>query len=252
MIQFEGVSVVYEGGVRALNGVSVAFPRGETTCLVGASGSGKSTLLRLVNRLVDAQEGRVLLNGQDVRSRDAVEHRRGIGYCVQGGGLLPHLTVAENVSLVPRLLGWAPVKAAAAVERTLGLVRLDPARYGARRAAALSGGERQRVAIARALAADPEVLLLDEPLGALDPHLRETLEDELRDLFRRLRKTVVFVTHDMYTAVRLADWIAVLDGGRLLQFGPPREVVTAPANEQVTALLGRRRADLERALSEAS
>jgi osmoprotectant transport system ATP-binding protein len=252
MIQFEEVSVEYEGGVRALNGVSAAFPCGETTCLVGASGSGKSTLLRLVNRLVDAAEGRVLLNGQDVRSRDAVEHRRGIGYCVQGGGLLPHLTVAENVGLVPRLLGWAPVKVAAAVERTLGLVRLDPARYGARRAAALSGGERQRAAIARALAADPEVLLLDEPLGALDPHLRETLEDELRDLFRRLRKTVVIVTHDMHTAVRLADRIAVLDGGRLLQFGLPREVVTAPADEQVAALLGRRRADLERALSEAA
>jgi len=252
MILFEDVSVVYRGGVRALDGVSAAFPRGETTCLVGASGSGKSTLLRSVNRLVELAGGRVFLDGRDVRAGDAVELRRGIGYCVQGGGLLPHLTVAENVGLVPRLLGWAPERAAAAVARTLELVRLDPARYGARRAAALSGGERQRAAVARALAADPQVLLLDEPLGALDPHLRETLEDELRELFRRLRKTVVFVTHDMHTAVRLADRVAVLGAGRLLQFGLPREIVTAPAGAHVAALLGRRRADLERALAEAA
>lgn len=252
MIRIEGASVVYADGTRALDGVTVEFPRGKTTCLVGASGSGKSTLMRLVNRLVEPASGRVLLDGRDVRERDAVELRRSIGYCVQGGGLLPHLTVAENVGLVPRLLGWAPERAAAAVERTLELARLDPGRYAARRAGTLSGGERQRAAIARALAADPGLLMFDEPLGAMDTHLRESLEDELRDLFRRLGKTVLFVTHDMHTAVRLGDRVAVLGGGKLLQAGSPAEVVTAPADATVAALLGRRRADLERALAEAA
>lgn len=250
MIRFEQASVHYGGETPALSEVSVELERGRTTCLVGASGSGKSTLMRLVNRLVDATEGRVLIGGRDVRELDPVELRRGIGYCVQGGGLFPHLSIAENVAMVPRLLGWDKDRSAEAVERTMGLVRLDPARYASRRPGSLSGGERQRAAIARALAADPEVVLLDEPLGALDPHLRETVEDELRDLFKRLEKTVLFVTHDMHTAVRLGHRLAVMGEGRLLQFAPPREVVASPASPRVAALLGRRRAELERWIPE--
>jgi osmoprotectant transport system ATP-binding protein len=250
MIRYEKVTVEYQGhaGHPALDSVSAEIESGTTTCLVGASGSGKSTLMRLVNRLVEPSSGRILLHGRDVKDRDPVELRRSIGYSVQGGGLIPHLTVAENVGMVPRLLRWPKDKTADAVERMLGLVRLDPARYARRMPSALSGGERQRVSIARALAADPEVMLLDEPLGALDPHLRETLQEDLRELFGRLRKTVLFVTHDMRVAVRVAERIAVMGGGKLLQHGTPREIVTAPAHKAVVSLLGRRRGELERAL----
>ncbi|MDE2490803.1 MAG: ATP-binding cassette domain-containing protein [Elusimicrobia bacterium] len=251
MIRYENATVSYSGH-RALADVTAEFGTGITTCLVGASGSGKSTLLRLVNRLVEPTSGRVLLHGEDVARRDPVALRRGIGYSVQGGGLLPHLTVADNVGIVPRLLGWTREAREEAVSRTLALVRLDPARYARRHPSELSGGERQRASIARALAADPEVVLLDEPLGALDAHLRETLQEELRELFRRLRKTVLFVTHDMRVAVRAGERIAVLDGGRLLQHGTPREIVEAPAHDAVLALLGRRRDELARAVEESS
>ncbi|MBI4371409.1 MAG: ATP-binding cassette domain-containing protein [Elusimicrobia bacterium] len=250
MIRLEGASVEFPGGVRALDGVSLEFAHGQTTCLVGASGSGKSTLLRLVNRLVEPTAGRVLLDGRDARSLDPIALRRGMGYAMQRGGLLPHLTVTQNAELVPRLLGWPPRRAAEAAARTLSLVRLDPVRYGPRRPGTLSGGERERASIARALAADPAVLLLDEPLGALDQHLRETLQDELRDLFARLGKTVVCVTHDMHVAVGLAHRVAVLSGGRLAQFGTPRQVVREPADERVLALLGRRREALLREAGE--
>jgi osmoprotectant transport system ATP-binding protein len=246
MIRLEDVSVAVPGGF-ALQGVTVEFPGAQTSCLVGASGSGKTTLLRVVNRLVEATAGRVLIGGREARGLDPIALRRNMGYAIQGGGLFPHMTAAENVGLVPRLLGWPASRIAEAVERTLSLVRLEPARYGPRYPAGLSGGERQRVSIARALAADPEILLLDEPLGALDPHLSETLGDELRELFARLGKTVLFVTHDMRLAVRLAARIAVLGSGRLLQFAAPREVVMSPADPQVAALLGRRREELDRA-----
>jgi osmoprotectant transport system ATP-binding protein len=249
MIRYENVTVSYSGH-QALADVSVEFATGITTCLVGSSGSGKSTLLRLVNRLVEPTSGRVFLHGSDVAGRDAVALRRGIGYSVQGGGLLPHLSIAGNVGIVPRLLGWPRERREEAVARTLALVRLDPARYARRHPSQLSGGERQRASIARALAADPEVLLLDEPLGALDAHLRETLQEELKELFARLRKTVLFVTHDMGVAVRAGARIAVLGGGRLLQHGAPREIVEHPAGEAVTALLGRRRDELARAVEE--
>lgn len=252
MIRLESVSVRHAQGGAALENVSVEFPCAATSVLVGASGAGKSTLLRLVNRLVEPSRGRVLINGQDTRLRDPVALRREIGYSVQGGGLLPRLNVAENAAIVPGLLGWPPEKIRASVERALEMVHLDPASFASRMPASLSGGERQRASIARALAAGPKLLLLDEPLGALDPHLSETLQDELRELFVRLDMTVLLVTHDMHLAVRMASRIAVLDGGRLLQFGTPREVVSAPAGPAVEALLGRRRADLIRALEEAA
>lgn len=251
MIELEGVSVTHAGGVRALVEVTARFPRGLTTALVGASGSGKSTLLRLANRLARPERGVVRVDGRDAAEVDPIALRRGIGYAVQGGGLLPHLSSLDNAGLVPLLSGWSAARRRQAAEAALRLVRLDPAEHGSRPPAALSGGQRQRVSIARALAADPAVLLLDEPFGALDPHLRETLQDEFRELFTRLKKTVLFVTHDLHEAVRVADRVAVLDRGRLVQFGTPREVVFAPASPEVEVLLGRRRRELEAAVQEA-
>jgi len=218
----------YPSGADALAGVSLSVDEGRVLVLLGTSGSGKTTALKTVNRLVDPDAGRVTVLGRDVRDWDVIALRRGIGYVIQEAGLLPHMTVAQNVALVPRLLGWPEDRQRARVHELLTLLGLEPDRVASLPPAQLSGGQRQRVGLARALAADPPVLLMDEPFGALDPLTRRRVQDEFRDLQGRLRKSVVLVTHDVPEALRLADEVAVMDRGRVVQRGTPREIREAP------------------------
>jgi osmoprotectant transport system ATP-binding protein len=234
-IEFDRVGFVQPSGMRVLDALTLGIPRGEVIALVGRSGAGKTTLLRLINRLALPQQGRVLVDGRDTREWDPIALRRSIGYVIQDGGLFPHMTVAANVGLVPRLLRWEPARIAARVAELLGLVGLS-AEQGERWPAELSGGQRQRVGVARALAADPTVLLMDEPFGALDPVTRAELQREFRRIQQQLRKTVVIVTHDMLEALALADRIAVLDRGALIACEPP-ETIVGSDNPDVRRLL---------------
>jgi osmoprotectant transport system ATP-binding protein len=221
----------------ALDGVSLEVARGECVFLVGPSGCGKTTLLKTVNRLVEPDAGSVRVDGSDVRESAPHELRRRVGYAFQEVGLFPHLTVAENVGITPSLLGWAREKIDARVDELLERVELPPATFRARRPAGLSGGQAQRVGLARALAAEPHVLLLDEPFGALDPATRDRLQQRFARLRRELDLTVMFVSHDMAEALLLADRIAVMDAGRIVQLGTPRELLAAPADARVAELL---------------
>jgi osmoprotectant transport system ATP-binding protein len=234
------VAKIYADGTRALAGVSLEVQAGETLALVGESGSGKTTLLRLFNRMVEPTAGEVRVGGRMVASLDPIGLRRRIGYVPQDGGLLPHWRVERNVELVPRLLGWEPGRRRARTREMLLLVGLDPAVHAGRYPAELSGGQRQRVAFARALAADPPVVLLDEPFGALDALTRLELHRQFLDLKRRLRKTMVLVTHDLGEAFRLGDRIGVMRQGSLLQLGPPAELLAQPADSYVRELLALR------------
>ena len=227
-------------GTRALAGVSFSVGAGETLALVGESGSGKTTLLRLFNRLVEPTAGEVRVGGRAVSSVDPIALRRGIGYVPQDGGLLPHWRVARNVELVPRLLGWDRRRRDERTREMLELVGLDPDAHAGRLPAELSGGQRQRVAFARALAADPPVVLLDEPFGALDALTRLELHRQFLEWKRRLGKTTVLVTHDLGEAFRLGDRIGVMRAGTLLQLGRPEELVAAPASDYVRELLALR------------
>src|SRR5690554_3390635 len=210
MIRFEGVSHSF-GDVLAVRDVTMRIPAGELVVLIGPSGSGKTTCLRMINRLIEPSSGRVLVNGQDVAQTDPQSLRLSIGYVIQSVGLFPHLSVRQNVQVVPRLLGWPERRSAARADELLEAVGLPPASYRDRFPRELSGGQQQRVGVARALAADPPILLMDEPFGAVDPLTREHLQDEFLELQRRLRKTVVLVTHDMKEAVKMADRICVMN-----------------------------------------
>jgi osmoprotectant transport system ATP-binding protein len=218
----------YASGAAALDGVSLRVDEGRVLVLLGTSGSGKTTALKTVNRLVDPDAGRVAVLGRDVTDWDPIALRRGIGYVIQEAGLLPHMTIEQNVALVPLLLGWPEERRRGRVRELLTLVGLEPDRFAPLFPRQLSGGERQRVGLARALAADPPVLLMDEPFGALDPLTRRRLQDEFRDLQARLRKSVVLVTHDVPEALRLGDDVAVMDRGRVVQSGTPREIRESP------------------------
>jgi osmoprotectant transport system ATP-binding protein len=235
VIELEDVGRSF-GDVVAVEGVSFRVEPGELVALVGGSGSGKTTTLKMVNRLIEPTVGVVRIAGRDVRSVSGPELRRGIGYCFQQIGLFPHLSVAENVGVVPALLGWDTARIRQRVAELLSWLEL-PAELGARQPAELSGGQQQRVGIARALAAEPQVLLMDEPFGALDPITRETLQQRFQEIRQRLGITTVFVTHDMLEALRLADRIAVLARGRLVQIGSPRALLRAPASDVVAQLL---------------
>jgi osmoprotectant transport system ATP-binding protein len=240
VIRFENVTKRYgRHDAPAVGDLSFSVRRGELVALVGPSGCGKSTILRMVNRLVEPSGGRIAVDGRDNSHVDVVALRRGIGYVIQAGGLLPHRSVRRNVATVPRLLGWDAGVTRSRVDELLELVGLDPHTYGDRYPAQLSGGQRQRVGVARALAADPPVLLMDEPFGAVDPVVRDRLQVEFRRIQTELRKTVLFVTHDLDEAVKLADRIAVFStGGVLEQLSDPQTLLSAPAGEFVVEFIG--------------
>jgi osmoprotectant transport system ATP-binding protein len=247
VIALDAVSKTFGDGHRpALDRVSLAVSRGEFLAIVGASGSGKTTLLRLINRLIDATSGRVRVEGTDVREVDPVLLRRRIGYVFQGIGLFPHMTVAENIAITPKLLGWDRSRAAARVDELLDLVHLDRIQHRNRFPHELSGGERQRVGVARALAAQPRIVLMDEPFGALDPPTRETLEQDYRRLHDGLALTTVMITHDTMEAVLLADRIVVLQAGRVVADGAPQALLNCDQDAYVRDLMQTPRRQAER------
>jgi osmoprotectant transport system ATP-binding protein len=243
MIRLDAISKQYPNGQVAVRELSLDLPPGEVCVLVGPSGCGKTTTLKMVNRLIEPSSGRIFLDGRDVTHADPVELRRHIGYVIQQVGLFPHQTIAANVATVPKLLGWDKARVEARVDELLVLVGLPPGEFRARYPAQLSGGQRQRVGVARALAADPPVLLRDEPFGAIDPVTRVRLQDEFLRLQGEVQKTVVFVTHDIEEAVKMGDRIAILDvGGVLEQYATPAEVLGRPASAMVRDFVGRDRA----------
>lgn len=243
-VELRKVSKVYPGGTKAVDDFTLQIPAGQVVALLGPSGCGKTTSLRLINRLEDATSGEVLVRGRNVRDERLEALRRSIGYVIQESGLFPHIDVSRNVAVVPRLLGWDRSRVKRRVGEVLEMVGLPEGKFGRRMPAELSGGQRQRIGVARALAADPDILLMDEPFGALDPGTREAIQDEFLLLNDRLRKTVVLVTHDIAEAGRLADEIVVLDRGRLAQRGSLRELLLHSVNERVRAFLGRRGQEL--------
>ncbi|GHG81897.1 betaine/proline/choline family ABC transporter ATP-binding protein [Streptomyces griseocarneus] len=238
MIRFEHVTKSYADGTTAVDDLSFEVAEGELVTLVGPSGCGKTTTMKMVNRLIEPTSGRILVDGEDISTVDPVQLRRRIGYVIQQVGLFPHKTVLDNTATVPHLLGWQRKRARARAAELLDLVGLDPSVYGDRYPDQLSGGQRQRVGVARALAADPPVLLMDEPFGAVDPVVRERLQNEFLRLQSQVRKTVLFVTHDIEEAVRLGDRIAVYGNGRIEQFDAPAAVLGAPATPYVADFVG--------------
>ncbi len=240
MIRLQEVTKRYPGAdADAVAPLTMEIKRGEFVVLVGPSGCGKTTTLRMINRLVEPSSGEIWIDGKNVTHTDPNELRRRIGYVIQQVGLIPHMSIGQNIGLVPRMLGWEKPKIAARVDELLELVGLDPASYRSRYPKQLSGGQQQRVGVARALAADPPIMLMDEPFGAIDPITRERLQDEFLELQQRIRKTIVFVTHDMDEALRLGDRIAIFaEGSRLAQFASPLEILTDPADDFVRSFIG--------------
>ncbi|MFI4869338.1 MAG: ABC transporter ATP-binding protein [Steroidobacterales bacterium] len=237
MITVENLSKQY-GATTVVDGVSMRIERNSITVIVGTSGSGKSTLLRMINRLVEPSAGRVLIDGHDTAQEPAHLLRRRIGYVIQGHGLFPHRTVAENIATVPRLLGWDPARIHARVEELLSVFQLDPAEFAQKFPHQLSGGQQQRVGVARALAAGPALLLMDEPFGALDPIIRAKAQEDLLAIQRRFGTTILLVTHDMDEAFRLGHRVAVMNQGRVLQYERPAVLLTRPADPFVSRLTG--------------
>ena len=246
LIAYAHVGKSFDGGhVMAVDDVSLEVTEGEFLAIVGGSGSGKTTLLRLTNRLIEADTGHITIEGADVRAVDPVQLRRRIGYVFQSGGLFPHLSVADNIGITPKLLGTPAAEISARVNDLLDLVRLDRAQHRDRLPEALSGGQRQRVGVARALAAHPRIVLMDEPFGALDPLTRDALGDDYRALHNKLKLTTVMITHDMTEAILLADRVVVMRGGRLLAEGTPAEL-SASRDPYVGELLRTPRRQAER------
>ncbi|WP_234854184.1 ABC transporter ATP-binding protein [Paracoccus everestensis] len=237
MIEIRNLTRLYDG-LAVVDDVSLTVETGQLAVLVGTSGSGKTTLLRMINRLVQPSSGQVLIDGVDTATLPAHLLRRRIGYAIQGHGLFPHRTVAQNIATVPRLLGWSRAQTGARVDELLELFQMDPATFRDRMPYQLSGGQAQRVGVARALAAKPDLLLMDEPFGALDPLIRAKAQDDLREIQQRLGTTLILVTHDMAEAVDLGDRIAVMQGGKLLQYDTPARILTQPATPFVADLIG--------------
>jgi len=237
-VELRGVGVRYAGGAHAVRDVDLTIAPGELTVFLGPSGCGKSTLLRTMNRLVEPTDGAVLIDGVDVRDQDPTQLRRRIGYVIQAVGLFPHYTVAQNVAVVPRLLGWDRARIARRVDELLELVALEPATYRERRPRELSGGEAQRVGVARALAAEPRLLLMDEPFAAVDAIVRAALQEQTARVHRELGTTIVFVTHDVDEALRLADRVVVMHRGGIVQAEAPARLLAAPADDFVRELVG--------------
>jgi len=237
MISIENLAKDYNG-TRVVDGVSMQIEGNSITVIVGTSGSGKSTLLRMINRLVEPSAGRVLIEGRDTREEPAHLLRRRIGYAIQGHGLFPHRTVEENIATVPRLLGWSASRISERVAELLTVFQLEPKTYARAFPHELSGGQAQRVGVARALAAEPAVLLMDEPFGALDPIIRAKAQEDLLDIQRRYGTTILLVTHDMDEAFHLGDRVGVMSGGRLLQYDTPERLLTHPADPLVARMTG--------------
>ena len=241
MISLDSVSKRYGSGQPAVDDLSMDVEEGETVVLVGPSGCGKTTTLKMINRLIEPSDGTIVVNGANVRKQDPVELRRGIGYVIQSVGLLPHRTVAANIATVPALLGWDGEKTEKRIDELVDIFELDRGLLS-RYPAELSGGQRQRVGVARALAADPPVMLMDEPFGAVDPIVRTRLQEQFLAIQRELRKTIVFVTHDIDEAIRMADRIAILNvGGVIEQYASPEEILASPANDFVASFVGAER-----------
>ncbi|WP_277587033.1 betaine/proline/choline family ABC transporter ATP-binding protein [Psychrobacillus antarcticus] len=241
MIKFEQVSKVYTDGFKAVDSVNFEVPEGEFLVLIGPSGSGKSTTMKMINRMIPHTNGTISIDGNDITKLNPSELRRNIGYVIQQIGLFPHYTIEKNIAIVPELKGWDKEKIKARVKELLIMVDLDPEIYGSRYPKELSGGQQQRVGVARALASNPRILLMDEPFGALDPITRDQLQDQLISLQRKLKKTIVFVTHDMDEALKLGDRIAIMKDGNLLQIDTPEKILQEPASSFVEEFIGKDR-----------
>ena len=236
MIEFQHVSKIYKGGKVAVEDVNLSFEKGEFICFIGTSGSGKTTSMRMINRMTEPTKGKILIDGQDIQKLNAVELRRKIGYVIQSIGLMPHMTIRENITLVQKLLKVDQQKQQTTAEKMIDLVEL-PREMLDRYPSELSGGQQQRIGVVRALAADQDIILMDEPFGALDPITRDSLQDLVKDLQERLGKTIVFVTHDMDEALKLANRIAIMSEGRVVQFDTPENILRNPANKFVEELI---------------
>ncbi len=251
MIRFGVVSKIYPGQLQpAVRDLTISVPAGAICVLVGPSGCGKTTILKMTNRLIEPTSGTISIMGQNILDVDPVQLRRGIGYVIQQTGLFPHMTIYENIATVPRLLRWGEPRIRQRVDELLTLVGMDPGAYRDRYPRQLSGGQAQRVGVARALATDPPVMLMDEPFGALDPIAREHLQNEFLKIQRQIKKTILFVTHDIDEAIKMGNYLCILEDGQLQQFGAPEEILTRPATDFVDAFLGSgrtlRRLDLAR------
>lgn len=240
MIEFKNVTKLYPNGKKAVDNISLSFETGEFIVFIGTSGSGKTTSMRMINRMIEPTEGEILINGQNIQKKNAVELRRKIGYVIQQIGLMPHMTIYENIVLVPKLLGWPEDKQRQTAEDLINRVDL-PLEYLDRYPSELSGGQQQRIGVIRALAADQDIILMDEPFGALDPITRDALQELVKHLQKQMGKTVVFVTHDMDEALKLADRIAIMQEGKVVQFDTPDNILANPANEFVEDFIGEER-----------
>ncbi|WP_156735797.1 betaine/proline/choline family ABC transporter ATP-binding protein [Bacillus velezensis] len=240
MLTLENVSKTYKGGKKAVNSISLNIAKGEFICFIGPSGCGKTTTMKMINRLIEPTEGRILIEGRNIMEQDPVELRRSIGYVIQQIGLFPHMTIQQNITLVPKLLKHPAEKRKERARELLKLVDMGP-EYLDRYPHELSGGQQQRIGVLRALAAEPPLILMDEPFGALDPITRDSLQEEFKKLQKTLHKTIVFVTHDMDEAIKLADRIIILKAGEIVQAGTPDEILRFPANEFVEEFIGKER-----------
>ncbi len=237
MITFDHVSKIFKGGKVAVDDMNLTVEKGEFVCFIGTSGSGKTTSMRMINRMIEPTKGKILINDKDINELDPVELRRKIGYVIQNIGLMPHMTIRDNITLVPKLLKVPETERSEIADRMIDMVEL-PREMLDRYPSELSGGQQQRIGVVRALAADQDVILMDEPFGALDPITRDALQDLVKDLQERLGKTIIFVTHDMDEALKLANRIAIMSEGKVLQYDTPDHILQAPANEFVEELIG--------------
>ncbi|WP_291634676.1 betaine/proline/choline family ABC transporter ATP-binding protein [Clostridium sp.] len=238
MIQLKKINKVYDDGFQALKDIDLTFEEGKINVLIGPSGCGKTTTMKLLNRLTDFTDGEILIDGKDIKQINPIELRRKMGYVIQNVGLFPHMNIYENVATVPKLLKWDKKRIQQRVDELLNMVNLDPKSFRHRYPSKLSGGQKQRIGVIRALAAEPFTILMDEPFSALDPITREQLQDELIRLQREINKTIIFVTHDMDEAIKIADQIILMKDGRIVQKGSPSEILANPANDFVEEFIG--------------